>query len=116
MTTIYGIKNCDTVKKTQKWLENNEIDYQFSDFRSDGITVEFVQKIGEALGWDAIINKRSTTFRNLSDEVKQNLTGEKAIEVIIEQPTLIKRPVLEKEGKYYVGFKEASYQEIFNHA
>ena len=116
MTTMYGIKNCDTIKKAQKWLDNNQINYMFSDFRTDGITKEFVQEIADALGWAAVINKRSTTFRNLSDEVKQNLSGEAAIAVILEQPTLIKRPILRFEDKLFVGFKDASYAEIFANA
>lgn len=113
---MYGIKNCDTIKKAQKWLDNNQVSYDFSDFRIDGITKEFIQEIGDALGWEAVINKRSTTFRNLSDEVKQNLSGETAIAVILEQPTLIKRPILRFEDKLFVGFKDASYAEIFNNA
>lgn len=115
MTTIYGINNCDTVKKAVKWLEQNAIAYQFHDFRKDGLSEELLLSLEQKAGWDALINKRSTTYRNLSSEVKDNLTGQTAVNTILEQPTLIKRPVLLTNNNIHIGFKPAQYQELFLH-
>jgi len=111
MTTIYGIKNCDTMKKAFKWLDSNNINYQFHDYRVDGINADLVHEFASALSWENIINKRSTTYRNLSEEVKSNLSGDTALAVVLEQPTLLKRPILKHDEGYEVGFKEANYQE-----
>lgn len=111
MTKIYGIKNCDTMKKAFKWLDANAITYQFHDYRNDGINDALVNEFAEALGWDTVINKRSTTYRNLPDELKNNLSGSDALAVVLEQPTLLKRPILKHDNGYEIGFKEANYQE-----
>lgn len=111
MTIIYGIKNCDTMKKAFKWLDSKNVNYQFHDYRADGISADLVNEFANALSWENIINKRSTTYRNLSDDVKNNLSGETALAVVLEQPTLLKRPILKHEEGYEVGFKEANYQE-----
>ena len=115
MTTIYGISNCDTVKKALKWLEQNNIPYTFHDFRKDGLDRALLLSLQEKTSWDALINKRSTTYRNLSSDVKENLTGQTAIDTILAQPTLIKRPVLLTEQSLHIGFKPAQYQELFIH-
>ncbi|XQW83653.1 ArsC family reductase [Thalassotalea piscium] len=114
MTIVYGIKNCDTVKKSLKWLEKNNIDYNFHDFRTDGIDDELVNKFTSQLNWELLINKRSTTFRALDDSIKNNLNEETFKKIVIEYPTLIKRPVLLTNKTLYVGFKEQQYQEIFH--
>lgn len=111
MTIIYGIKNCDTMKKAFKWLDSKNVNYQFHDYRADGISADLVNEFANALSWENIINKRSTTYRNLSDDVKNNLSGEAALAVVLEQPTLLKRPILKHEEGYEIGFKEANYQE-----
>ena len=111
MTTIYGIKNCDTMKKAFKWLDGKSVNYQFHDYRVDGINADLVNEFANALSWESIINKRSTTYRNLSEEVKNNLSGDSALAVVLEQPTLLKRPILKHDKGYEVGFKEANYQE-----
>ena len=113
MTTIYGIHNCDTIKKTQKWLTDNNIQFTFHDFRKDGLTPETLAHFFESSDWNLLLNKRSTTYRNLSDDQKNNMTQERAFKLFLEQPTLIKRPVLIKENVLTVGFKAAQYQEIF---
>ncbi len=115
MTTIYGISNCDTVKKAQKWLEQNKVTYTFHDFRKDGLTPELLLSLQAKTTWDLLINKRSTTYRNLPSEVKDNLTGQTAIDTILAQPTLIKRPVLLINDNIHIGFKPAQYQELFIH-
>ncbi len=113
MTIIYGIKNCDTVKKAIKWLEQNNISYTFHDFRVDGLSQTQLEAFVEKSTWEQLINKRSTTYRNLSDEIKNALTGQVAIDTILETPTLIKRPVLLVNDKLHLGFKAANYEEIF---
>ena len=113
MTTLYGIANCDTVKKAQKWLTNNNIAYTFHDFRKQGLSSEQVTLWSDQLGWEVLLNKRSTTFRNLSDEIKQSLNEQSAIAQMTLEPTLIKRPVLVTDKNILVGFKEATYHEIF---
>ncbi|MCG9696768.1 ArsC family reductase [Shewanella sp. Isolate11] len=111
--TLYGIKNCDTVKKARKWLESNNQSVTFHDFRENGLTVEDIQSWVKQVGWEALFNKRSTSFRNLSDAEKSDLDQDKAITLMHSYPTLIKRPVLVFEQQIYVGFKAEQYQEIF---
>ena len=98
MTSIYGINNCDTVKKAIKWLDKNNISYVFHDFKKQGLTNELLSSFVQNSEWKLLINKRSTTFRNLSDAVKENLSdnidNDVAFDTIFEQPTLLKRPVL----------------------
>lgn len=108
---LYGIPNCDTVKKARKWLEQQQIDYQFHDFRQQGLTPETVQQWCEQLGWEALLNKRSTSWRALDEADKTDLDANKAMALMLAQPTLIKRPVLNINGQYQVGFKDADYQQ-----
>lgn len=113
MTTLYGIKNCDTIKKAKKWLSDNNIEFTFHDYRSDGLESDWLTKTEQSLGWEILLNKRGTTFRQLSDEQKQSINRESALALMLEQPAMIKRPVLIHNKAYYVGFKAAQYQEIF---
>jgi len=106
--TIYGIKNCDTVKKACKYLSTRNVNYQFIDFRKNPLSVETVETWVESIGWESLVNKRSTTYRLLSESQKGNIT----IELLIEQPTLIKRPVFVSEGVVFVGFKEERYAKF----
>ena len=105
---IYGIKNCDTVKKACKYLDALNIDYQFVDFRQQALSSDLVNTWVDVLGWDLLVNKRSTTYRALTESQRDNIT----IELLIEQPTLIKRPVLVSGAKVIVGFKEAEYNRL----
>lgn len=109
MITLYGIPNCDTVKKARTWLETNQIEHTFHDFRKDGLTAETVASWIEQKSWEVIINKRSTSWRALPDDAKANMDANLAIQEAVKQPTLIKRPVLEGAGDLLVGFKEAEY-------
>jgi arsenate reductase len=111
MTTIYGIKNCDTVKKSLKWLEKNNIEFTFHDFRVDGLTPELLSSFVERSDWNVLLNKRSTTFRNLPAEIKDNLTDDIMFKAVLEQPTLLKRPILIRNDVTCVGFKDDLYQE-----
>ncbi len=112
MLTLYGIKNCDTVKKARRWLEDHDIDYQFHDFRQDGLAKTLLNSWLEQLGWEAIVNKRSTTWRNLSDKEKEITTNAQAAKLLLANPTLIKRPVVEKNKTLLVGFKEAEFKTL----
>ncbi|MBL4830206.1 MAG: ArsC family reductase [Aliivibrio sp.] len=113
-TTMLGIKNCDTIKKARKWLENENIDFSFHDYRVDGINEEMIRTFISELGLDAVINKRGTTYRQLSDEQKQSLNDDTAIALFIASPAMIKRPLLIHNDQYFLGFKPAQYQEIFS--
>ncbi len=111
MTKLYGIKNCDTVKKSIKWLEQNKVEFTFHDFKKDGLSPGLLTSFVEKSSWDVLLNKRSTTFRNLPKEIKDNLTEEVMFKAVLEQPTLLKRPILINDNATCVGFKEDNYQE-----
>jgi len=108
--TLYGIKNCDTVKKARNWLDQNGIAYRFHDFRSDGLTPELLQHFADHLDWNKLLNRSSTSWRQLSTEQQSDLTQEKAMQLMLTTPTLIKRPVLESGDKLMLGFKAENYQ------
>lgn len=113
--TLYGISpnNCDTVKKAQRWLQANSIEFSFHDFRKDGLEQQQLEQWAAALGWETLLNKRSTSWRQLDDEIKSNIDEQSAIREMLISPTLIKRPLLELNGQYQVGFKEADYASLF---
>jgi Spx/MgsR family transcriptional regulator len=113
MTTLYGIPNCDTVKKAQRWLQANGIEFSFHDFRKDGLEQQQLEQWAAALGWETLLNKRSTSWRQLDDEIKSNIDEQSAIREMLISPTLIKRPLLELDGQYQVGFKESDYASLF---
>ena len=110
---LYGIKNCDTVKKARKFLDANQVDYTFHDFREDGLNPIQLSAWAAELGWESLLNKRSTTWRQLPDETKEIINEMLALMVMEDQPTLIKRPVLELSDRVLVGFNEKTYTEIF---
>lgn len=112
MLTLYGIKNCDTVKKARRWLEDHGVEYQFHDFRQEGLDKKLLSSWVEALGWEAIVNKRSTTWRNLPDKDKAISTNPQAIKLLLLNPTLIKRPIVQNKRALLVGFKEAEFKNI----
>ncbi len=109
---IYGIRNCDTIKKSMKWLDSHAIDYRFHDYRKDGLSVELLQQFITALGWQALINTRGTTYRGLSDAIKQELDEQSAIRLMLEQPALIKRPLIATQQGYLLGFDETQFQAL----
>jgi arsenate reductase len=112
--TVYGIKNCDTVKKARRWLEQHNIDYNFHDFREQGLEQAAVEAWLDELGWETLVNRRSTSWKQLSPEQRENMDQQKALTAIMQQPTLIKRPLLDTGSSRQVGFSEKSYQEIFH--
>lgn len=112
MLSLYGIKNCDTVKKARRWLEDHGIEYQFHDFRQDGLDKKQLSAWVDQLGWEAVVNKRSTTWRNLSDKDKEITTSSQAIKLLLVNPTLIKRPITQNNKILLIGFKEAEFKNI----
>ena len=112
MLTLYGIKNCDTVKKARRWLEDHGVEYQFHDFRQDGLDKNQLTSWVETLGWETVVNKRSTTWRNLSDKDKDISNNSQAISLLLANPTLIKRPITESNKTLLIGFKEAEFKNL----
>lgn len=109
---IYGIKNCDTMKKAFKWLDNQQLEYTFHDYREDGLTEELLDELIEKAGLKAMVNKRSTTWRGLTDAEKENIEDlSVAKPIMLDSPTLIKRPLLIDGERVLVGFSEKSYSE-----
>ncbi len=92
--TMFGIPNCDTIKKARKWLDSQDINYQFHDYRKQGIDTDLVNKFCQSLGWESVLNKRGTTYRQLSDEQKKSLDEKSAVALMAEMPAMIKRPIL----------------------
>lgn len=108
--TIYGIKNCDTMKKARAWLDRRGVDYVFHDYKTGGIDRGRLETWARKAGWETLINRAGLTFKKLPDKDKQRLTGKKAIALMLKQPSMIRRPVLELgSGKLLVGFKPEDY-------
>tara|TARA_R110002111_G_scaffold126488_1_gene191152 strand:+ start:349 stop:693 length:345 start_codon:yes stop_codon:yes gene_type:complete len=114
MTTLYGIKNCDTIKKARVWLSTNNIDYSFHDYRQDGLESTWLAQTEHVLGWELMLNKRGTTFRQLSEEQKQGVDKTAALALMLEFPAMIKRPILIHNNKVFIGFKADQYAEVFS--
>ena len=113
--TLYGIKNCDTVKKARTWLDANKVKYEFHDFRSDGIDQSRINDWIKKLDANTLVNKKSTTWRNLSEDERAMADSVSSLlALLVENPTLIKRPVMEKADTVVVGFKADNYQLIFS--
>jgi Spx/MgsR family transcriptional regulator len=110
--TIYGIKNCDTMKKAWAWLDHRGIDYTFRDYKTAGIDRARLERWSRKVGWETLLNRTGTTFRKLPDKDKQGLSERKAIALMLAQPSMIKRPVLDLGGgKLLIGFKPETYGE-----
>ena len=108
-TTIYGIKNCDTMKKARTWLDSHGVSYEFHDYKTAGAPKEKLKAWCDELGWETLLNRAGTTFRKLPEADKAGLNERKALALMLEQPSMIKRPVLEAGGKLLVGFKPEIY-------
>jgi arsenate reductase (glutaredoxin) len=113
MITLYGIKNCDTMKKARVWLEAHKVAYAFHDYKASGIDKATLESWARKVGWETLLNRAGTTFRKLPDAGKDALTEKKAIALMLTQPSMIKRPVLDKGGKLTVGFKPEVYERVF---
>ena len=110
---LYGIKNCDTVKKARRWLDANDVAFTFHDFRADGLDQSTIETWLKKVSWEILLNKRGTTWRKLEDPRKEQLDEAIAVELILANPTLIKRPVVAFNDDCFVGFKEADYAAYF---
>ena len=111
--TIYGIKNCDTMKKARAWLDQHGVAYVFHDYKAEGISKEKLKHWSDELGWETLLNRAGTTFRALPEGGKDALSARKAIALMVAQPSMIKRPVLDVGGKLLVGFKPDQYAMAF---
>ena len=113
MTTLYGIKNCDTMKKARRWLDEHNVAYDFHDYKKEGIDEKILKQWSKKVGWETLLNRRGTTWRKLPDKVKNNIDEKSAIKIMQEQPSIIKRPVLIKGNNYQVGFSDQDYSDLF---
>jgi arsenate reductase (glutaredoxin) len=116
---VYGIKNCDTIKKARAWLDAHGLSYVFHDYKASGIDRPTLESWAKKVGWEVLLNRAGTTFKKLPDAAKENITEKKAIALMLAQPSMIKRPVLEavikgKGGKLTVGFKPEIYKALFS--
>lgn len=111
--TIYGIKNCDTMKKARAWLDKHGVAYAFHDYKTEGIDRARLEGWARDVSWETLLNRAGTTFRKLPDKDREGLAEKKAIALMLEQPSMIKRPVLDVGGKLTVGFKPDTYQKLF---
>ena len=113
MATLYGIKNCDTMKKAWTWLDSHKVAYSFHDYKKVGIDKPTLEGWVKKIGWEVLLNRAGITFKKLLDTDKQGSTEKKAIALMLAQPSMIKRPVLEAKGKITVGFKPDEYKALF---
>ena len=113
MITVYGIPNCDTVRKARKWLGANKVDFIFFDMRKDGLNAQIVNDWIKQVPLDVLINKRGPSWRKLTDKQRDSLTKTNAAKLILAHPTIVKRPVIDNEGVYVVGFDESAYRKEF---
>ncbi len=112
-TVLYGIRNCDTVKKARGFLDARGVAHRFHDFKVEGVEPSMLERWCQAAGWETVLNRAGTTFRRLPETDKADLTPEKAVALMLAQPSMIKRPVLERDGAVHVGFKPAQYEALF---
>jgi Spx/MgsR family transcriptional regulator len=110
--TLYGIPNCDTMKKARTWLDAHGVEYEFHDYKVTGVSREKLELWAKVVGWETLLNRAGTTFRRLPDEAKENLDERKAMALMLEQPAMIKRPVLERGKTLLVGFSPEKYSAL----
>ena len=111
--TIYGIKNCDTMKKARSWLDERGVAYAFHDYKTAGIERDMLEGWARGVGWETLLNRSGRTFRALPEKDREGFTGKKAIALMAAQPSMIKRPVLDVDGRLLVGFAPAEYEKVF---
>lgn len=114
--TLYGIKNCNTVKSAVDWLKKNNVEFEFHDYKKSGITADKLKDWSKQVGWESLVNKRGTTWRQLDEAVQSKITNERAaIELMKEKTSVIKRPLIEEKGKVILlGFDEGEYAKVFS--
>ena len=114
MTTLYGIRNCDTVRKARRWLDENGVAYSFHDLRTDGLDKQTLQDWEKTLGWEQLLNRRGTTWRKLPATERDAINRNRALRLMLEQPAIIKRPLLAVNRQLHLGFSADSYEDIFS--
>jgi arsenate reductase len=112
--TIYGIKNCDTMKKARAWLDAHGVEYRFHDFRKDGLTAKQLDAWLKELGWETLLNRRGQLWRKLDEKVRDNINAAAARQLMLDNPAIIKRPLLDLGRQRHVGFKPEDYAHLFN--
>ena len=112
MTTLYGISNCDTCRKAKNWFNENRITFDFFDFRKNELTQTKIETWIDSIGLDKLINRRGTTWRNLPDELQDQVSKSKNVDVLLEFPTLMKRPIIEIDDCFLVGFDASVIKQI----
>ena len=110
---MYGIPNCDTIKKAKKWLEANGIDYEFHDYKKKGITKAKLKDWCKQADWEVLLNRRGTTWRKLDDATKESINKTSAIDIMAKETSIIKRPVIETDNETLVGFSTDTYEAAF---
>ncbi len=113
MIHVYGIRNCDTVKKALKWLDNHDVVYDFKDYKKGQFDKDVTKRAIDQHGWDKVINKRGTTWRKLDDEAKENMDASSALLCAYQNPSIIKRPLIDQGGDIILGFDEETYADAF---
>ena len=111
--TVYGIKNCDTMKKARAWLERRGVAYAFHDYKTAGIARSMLENWAREVGWETLLNRSGRTFRALPEKEREELTDKKAIALMATRPSMIKRPVLDVDGGLLVGFTPEQYEKVF---
>ncbi len=112
MIKIYGIPNCATIKKARNWLEKNNLDYEFYNYKKQGVPKKNLEQWVKKVGWENVLNKRGTTWRKLPNEIKNNINETSSIQVMLDNPSAIKRPVLEAGKTVLIGFKADEYKTL----
>jgi arsenate reductase len=113
MLTVYGIKSCDTCRKARKYLAENDIEFRFHDVRDDGLDIQMLERWGDRIDWQKLLNRQSLTWRKIPEVDREDMSKERAFALMLEQPTLVKRPVLESEQFMAVGFSEKRFGDYW---
>ena len=113
VVTLYGIPNCDAIRKARGWLREHDIDFVFHDYRKQGVNQQLLQSMATELGWEAMLNRRGSTWRALPEDVRARIDEASALRLMLDNPAIIKRPILDAEGRLHIGFNTQQYQEIF---
>jgi len=113
MLTVYGIKSCDTCRKARKFLAENDIEFRFHDVRDDGLDIQMLERWADRLDWEKLLNRKSLTWRKISETDREGMTKDRAFALMLDQPTLVKRPVLESTRFMAVGFSEKRFGEYW---
>lgn len=113
MLTMYGISQCDTIKKARAWLDEHQIEYRFHDYKKQGLDPTLLDAWLERLGWETLLNRRGTTWRKLPEDVRAGIDAASARAIMLEQPSIIKRPLLADGDRLLAGFSPSEYQEFF---